>query len=464
MTITRTTSFIGLVLALALVLSGCDSTVGPNGPGDQDAAPLTLAFQTTASTSSGANLTAQSSVLDDNSGNSITLTRVEIAISEIEFESANGRADIEDGPILVDLPLDGGPPRTIIEASIPEGVWDEIEFEVDKLERDDPAEAALLDETGFPEGFSIRVEGVWTPADGPERNFTLLSDLDEEQEIELEPPIEVTAESPKTINFVVDVGSWFRQSDGTLVNPEEGNEGGRFEDLIEDNIERSIEAEDDDDIEVEGRITNLTGSSLTVRDTTFEVTNRTRVKGDNGDTLTFSDLLIGDKVEVEGREDLNGTLVATEIELEFDEVNVNGSVEAVGTDDITVNGLTFRVTNRTEIEDDDGDLSLSDLAVGDNVEVEGFFNRDGVLIADEIEREDDDFKNEVEVEGLIESLTDDSLTVNGITFFVTGQTEIEDENERPISFDDLQEGDDVEVDGFRDSNGDLIAEAIELEE
>jgi len=296
---------------------------------------------------------------------------------------------------LVNLPLDGGPPAVIAEASVPEGLWKEVKFEVEQLERDDDDEAALLDETGFPEGFSIRVEGTWRPGDSTERSFVYLSDLDEEQELEFRPSLEVTGAAPKRVEFVVDIDSWFRTSDGTLINPEEGNEDGRFEDLVEDNIKRSIVAEGDEanEVDVDGRIEALGSNSLTVNGFTFLVTDQTEVEGEDDRPLSFSDLREGDVVEVEGYRDRNGDLIAYEIEREDDddddanEMEVKGFIDSINAPELTVNGITFTVTSETEIEDDDRERMLTDLQVGDRVEVEGYRNRDGVLIAEEIEIE-----------------------------------------------------------------------------
>ncbi|NBB86714.1 MAG: hypothetical protein GVY12_10940 [Bacteroidetes bacterium] len=393
-----------LSLAVGVMMTACDSsTLDANNPtvGDNEA-PVTLSFSTATSVGQSALMArtvGSALALSDASGSTLTLDRVEIAIGEIEFErddrDASGRSDIEQGPLLVDLPLDGGPPAVIAEATVPEGLWKEVKFEVEKLERDDDDEAALLDETGFPEGFSIRVEGTWTPSDGPERSFVYLSDLDGEQELEFRPSLEVTGDAPKSVEFIVDIDSWFRTSDGTLINPEEGNEGGQFEDLIEENIERSIEAEGDEanEVDVDGRIEALGSNSLTVNGFTFLVTDRTEVEGEDDRPLSFSDLREGDVVEVEGYRDRNGDLIAYEIEREDDgdddanEVEVKGSIDSINDPELTVNGITFTVTSETEIEDDDRTLALADLSAGDRVEVEGFRDRDGVLIAEEIEIE-----------------------------------------------------------------------------
>jgi hypothetical protein len=248
-------------MALSLVWAACDST--GTTPGEDTRTPVTLSFVApTEGVASTSAKTAKSRTYSDDDGNAIIIETVQIVLSEIEFERADadeacrsddddeGEGDdddceeFEEGPVLVELPLDGDQPAVVIESALPEGLWEEVEFEIDALDDDD---AAFLDETGFPEDVSIRVTGTWTPAGGEAQSFTYLSDLDEEKEIEFEPPIEVTAESPKNVTFRVNVDTWFRTSGGMLVNPDEGNDDGRYEDLIENNIENSIEGFEDDD-------------------------------------------------------------------------------------------------------------------------------------------------------------------------------------------------------------------------
>jgi len=253
-----------LLLALALVWTACDST---GVSSDGGSAPVTLSFATSTG-GAASSATAKAASYTDDAGNALSIETAELVLREIEFERdddgvdcSDGRSDdddgddsdddrceeIEQGPILVELPLESDQPNVVVEAALPEGRFDEVEFEVHKLDRDDADDVALLEETGFPEDVSIRVTGIWTPAGGAAESFTFTSDLNEDQEIEFEPPIEVTADASKNVTFSVDIDQWFRQSSGTLVNPSEGNEDGRYEDLIEDNIESSIEGFEDDD-------------------------------------------------------------------------------------------------------------------------------------------------------------------------------------------------------------------------
>ena len=160
-----------------------------------------------------------------------------------------------------------------------------------------------------------------------------------------------------------------------------------------------------------------------------------------------------------------GVLFAPPTHADDDEIEVEGVIEALGDETLTVGGFTFLVTGATEIDGDDGDISFEDLAVGQFAEVEGFYAADGTLVAEEIEVEDGggDDGEEVEVEGLITTLTDDGLTVGGLFFLVTEATEIEGDG-GDIGFEDLAVGQFAEVEGHYDASGDLVADEIEVDE
>jgi len=129
-----------------------------------------------------------------------------------------------------------------------------------------------------------------------------------------------------------------------------------------------------------------------------------------------------------------------------DELEVEGVVSSISDDALTLeDGLTFVINADTEQEDE--------VTVGDKVEVE-YIERDGSLVALEIELEDDD-KDELEVEGIVSSISNDALTLeDGKTFVINADTEIKD-----VIF----VGDDIEVE-YIESEGVLVAVEIEKED
>lgn len=245
---------------LVLGLGACDgSSVAGSDPGES-AAPVSMAF------SDGAGATSKNTegqrTLTDPEGNTLRLDAVEMVVREIEFDRADDDEDcsgeegsgsdddcekIESGPILVPLPLNAEAPTVVVDTTLPIGRWEEVEFEVHKLEPQLPADSAFLAQHDFPPEASIRVQGRYTPAGGTGQDFTFTSDLNAEREIELEPPIEVSPDSTTNITFSVEVNEWFRRADRSLVDPAQAGEEGPFDDLVEENIEASIEGFEDDD-------------------------------------------------------------------------------------------------------------------------------------------------------------------------------------------------------------------------
>jgi len=125
-------------------------------------------------------------------------------------------------------------------------------------------------------------------------------------------------------------------------------------------------------------------------------------------------LRLGAAVEVEGVANAEGVVVADEVEIEFNStVRYEGPVVAVDDTAGTVTtelGLVFEVDNFTEFEDETGAAvlsSLSDLSVGDYVEVRAFQD-EGSLIAVEVERENPDSK--VKVRGRVSGFDESAGT------------------------------------------------------
>ena len=149
---------------------------------------------------------------------------------------------------------------------------------------------------------------------------------------------------------------------------------------------------------------------------------------------------------------------------DFNEVELEGAIANLDTQAQTfdINGLSVRYDSASF----DDDLDRDDLANGLVVEVEGFLES-GVLVAREIDDEDDDDRfddgDDVELSGSISSNYDpatDRFAINGVSILVNSSTEFEDGLSQAS---DLVQGLLVSVEGeFR--NGVLVAEEIEAEE
>ena len=242
---------------LLFVGAGCEG--GPTGPGG---GPGTVSLSLTTAGGGGgaaASLAPAFSVEQtDGQGNELVLDSVQVVVREIELDREDDddcetgeEADDDDCEEFIRPGLKDGDTLMFAHGfnihyeriQPPAGVYDELEFEIHKPDDDDDDGRAFLEDHPEFEDVSIRVKGTYNG-----EAFTFVQDLNEEQEIDLSPPLEVGADSgPVNITLRLDVSTWFVAGDGSLVDPATANEGGVNEDLVEENIEDSIEAFEDDD-------------------------------------------------------------------------------------------------------------------------------------------------------------------------------------------------------------------------
>jgi len=76
--------------------------------------------------------------------------------------------------------------------------------------------------------------------------FTYTSDLNVEQKLRFDPPVQVTAGTPASVTVRLDLSGWFR--DGSkLVDPGSATKGGVNQHLVRDNIKQSFKGFRDND-------------------------------------------------------------------------------------------------------------------------------------------------------------------------------------------------------------------------
>lgn len=231
-----------LALSAAAILSAACSTE-PQG------AQLTLTMASTMAVNSSA--TPGTETYTDGQ-NTLTLTQVEVVWREVELKPVETADcdmidepaechDFEVGPVLVDIPL-GTVSRTFAIAVDP-GTYDELEFDFHKISGSDPADAAFIAAHPDMADKSIRVLGTFNG-----QAFVFESDLMINQKFDLAPAM-VIDENTLNTNVTVRVGlsQWFRDQAGMLVDPNEGNKGGQYESIIQNNIKQSIDAFEDRD-------------------------------------------------------------------------------------------------------------------------------------------------------------------------------------------------------------------------
>ncbi len=240
-------------------------------------------------------------------------------------------------------------------------------------------------------------------------------------------------------------------------------------------IARKIKLEDHDfsELEVEGQIEAIGGDSLIVRGYVFYVNDSTRIRGDHDASLSFNDLSVGDYVEVKAYKDASGKFIALKIKLKtedsgdhgHEEMDVEGQITHLTDSSMVVNNIYIQLTPNTRFEGrDDMPFSKDSLQVGMYVEVKIQLNNNGVWVAIKVEvKHREGREDNVELEGIVESIGSDSFTVNGILFYVDANTQFFGDHHTPLTFNDLQVNDWVEVKARKQADGSLLAIKVKIE-
>ncbi|HEX5632537.1 MAG TPA: hypothetical protein VFX50_04885 [Gemmatimonadales bacterium] len=245
------------------ILAACGSDSNGSGS-DAPVVSLSLAASP-ASAAAGLASLAEPYIITDGS-NTLQIDKVELVAREIELKRADrdvvcGEDDsntdddsnddssddassddceeVEFGPVILDVPLGAGPARAFTVTVAP-GSYDELEFEIHKPESSD--DAAFIAANPDFEGVSVRVTGAWNG-----EPFTFTSDLDVEQEQDLVPPLTVELSGSTNVTLFVDLGVWFRDEGGALIDPRLANKGETYEGRVKSNIETSLNAFEDAD-------------------------------------------------------------------------------------------------------------------------------------------------------------------------------------------------------------------------
>jgi hypothetical protein len=186
------------------------------------------------------------------------------------------------------------------------------------------------------------------------------------------------------------------------------------------------------------------------------------------------DLGLNIKVEVDGDVNGSGVLVATKVDIRRAKaVRATANIDSVNAaaNSLVVLGITVSVDALTRLEDkssaDVRPLTLVDLNAGDYVEVRGgeFPAGSGTILATILEREDAD--PDTILQGFVETISDPSFTILGVTIQTGGGTVFRDVNNNVISsaefFNQLAPNSLVKAKGSEISNTVISAEEVEFE-
>ncbi len=184
----------------------------------------------------------------------------------------------------------------------------------------------------------------------------------------------------------------------------------------------------DEQADYEGLITRFVSSTdFSVAGQRVTTTASTAYEGG-----TASNLALDVPVEVEGRFNASGVIVATEVQFRrSSDTEFSGRVDSVNAagNSLVVFGVTIRVNSLTRFEDHSGadvqQFSLASIAVGDYVEVDAYNDGSG-LLATKLER--DDNQGEVQLEGVAQNVAAPNFTVGGVAVTTDGNTEFRDIN------------------------------------
>lgn len=196
------------------------------------------------------------------------------------------------------------------------------------------------------------------------------------------------------------------------------------------------EEEERPEIEFQGVVEEILPNGYRIAGHIVVVTTTTRIEGS---------ITVGAFVKVEGIPQPDGTIMATHIRLR-EEVRFTGVVEAILSNGYRVSGRTVVVTDLTKVKDP--------VAVGDWVEVKGFLQGDGSILAREIRVKKAPKSIQVEFKGTVEEILPNGYRVSGITVVVTTTTRVDG----PIAV-----GTFVEVKGVFQPDGSVLALHIHVE-
>lgn len=243
--------FTSALSALSLAgLAACADSTGTAGSG-----PMSLSFSTVASASATASLASLS--VSATTADPIVITKAQLVISKSELARIGASCvsatttttesecpDLKLGPMLIDLPLDASA-KGVLAVTLPAGSYQQFEAKIDAVmnetEGDAAASAAFLAANPQFRGVSVRVEGTYNG-----QPFVYTSAAEGELELTFNPPLVVDG-SAGNLTVHVDLSSWFKNTDGTTMDPRTATAGTAAKETVDNNIKRSFDVFEDDD-------------------------------------------------------------------------------------------------------------------------------------------------------------------------------------------------------------------------
>jgi hypothetical protein len=214
---------------------------------------------------------------------------------------------------------------------------------------------------------------------------------------------------------------------------------------------------DRQEVDAQGTVSALGGAcpalTFSLSGTMVKTSATTKFEG-----LACAEIRNGDKAEVEGRKQPDGSIAASKVQIDRQQANVRGTIGALGGTcpvlTFTLNGTTVKTSSTTRFEG----IACGDVRNGDQAEVEGIKQPDGTVTAGNVQVE----RQEKGVQGTIGSL---GGTCPALTFTVGGTTVKTSSATRfaGVACAAIRSGDKAQVEGVKQADGSVAASKVEIE-
>ncbi|MDJ0711479.1 MAG: DUF5666 domain-containing protein [Woeseiaceae bacterium] len=274
--------------------------------------------------------------------------------------------------------------------------------------------------------------------------------------------LDVTVASGAVVSPSGIMDGQYVEVEGTIPDPVNAP-GSLLANKVELEDDDRIDDDDIDEVEIKGTLDyDIDTESWSVMDVALEFNDATEYSPESLADAIADQSADGRYVEVEGTYE-NDVLVVREIELEEDDLELNGNVEAIAATGARDGTLTLSfgaaigtvdvvVTPDTMFLDDEATnhFDLNNVMTGDKIEIDARIGDNGTIYASTLHIEDDPGN---EIEGPLEAIDEVSATVVGIEFGIDAGTMFD--NGMPVV------GDDVEIE---DHDEDGIADLVSLDD
>lgn len=245
----HTTSRVAAVLLFVTTgLTACTDATSSSGHH-----PLTVSLTTQSQAAVASRALADITI--SASTNSLVITKAQLVARRIELapasasgcaamaetgdndaSEADGCAEVEVGPTLLDVPLDAST-KTTVTASVPAGTYRALEIRIRPVDSGNRAAAAFVAAHPELKNASVRIEGTFNG-----KPFVFVGAVDARIESAFSTPITVDA-SNSNVTVAIDISNWFADGSGGVLDPSNASNASR----ISANIAGSFRAFEDDD-------------------------------------------------------------------------------------------------------------------------------------------------------------------------------------------------------------------------